>query len=94
MRAIMLQSAALLMALAVSGAAATEPEPAAGVADPPAAVVPAVDGVAAVLPYDSNGRRDPFRPFMLDMRTDRPQVSPLQRYELGRTHGGGHGVGS
>ena len=79
MRVLALQSTALLMALAVSGAAATEPEASAAVADPPA-----VDAVAAVPQYDATGRRDPFRPFMLDLRSDRPQLSPLQRYELGQ----------
>jgi len=74
------------MALAVSGVAAIEPEPPAAVADPPAAVAaaPAVDAVAEVPQYDATGRRDPFRPFMLDMRSDRPQLTPLQRYELGQ----------
>ena len=84
MRAIALQSTALLMALAVSGAAATEPDPPVAAVDPPAAVAPAVDTVAAAPPYDAAGRRDPFRPFMLDMRPDHPQVTPLQRYELGQ----------
>ena len=84
MRAIVLQSTALLMALAVSGAAATEPDPLAAAADPAVVAAPAVDAVAEAPPYDASGRRDPFRPFMLDIRADRPQVTPLQRYELGQ----------
>ena len=84
MRAIALQSTALLMALAVSGAAAPEPDPLAAAGDPPVAVAAAVDAIADAPPYDAAGRRDPFRPFMLDMRSDRPQLTPLQRYELGQ----------
>lgn len=36
--------------------------------------------------YVATGRRDPFRPFTLDMRPDVPRVAltPLQRYELGQ----------
>lgn len=36
--------------------------------------------------YSSVGRRDPFRPFTLDMRPEAPRVAltPLQRYELGQ----------
>ncbi len=36
-------------------------------------------------PYNPAGRRDPFRPFLLDIRPEpRPQLTPLQRYELGQ----------
>jgi Tfp pilus assembly protein PilP len=36
-------------------------------------------------PYDPAGRRDPFRPFMLDIRPEpRVELTPLQRYELGQ----------
>lgn len=37
-------------------------------------------------PYNPVGHRDPFRPFMLDMRPEQPQIqlTPLQRYELGQ----------
>jgi len=95
MRAIVLQSTALLVALAVSGAAAPEPGPpaaaadlaavAAPAADAAVATAPAVDAVATVPPYDATGRRDPFRPFMLDLKADPPpHVTPLQRYELGQ----------
>jgi len=36
--------------------------------------------------YSAVGRRDPFRPFTLDMRPEAPRVAltPLQRYELGQ----------
>lgn len=36
--------------------------------------------------YQAAGRRDPFRPFTLDMRPETPRVAltPLQRYELGQ----------
>lgn len=36
--------------------------------------------------YSAAGRRDPFRPFTLDMRPEAPRVAltPLQRYELGQ----------
>jgi type IV pilus assembly protein PilP len=36
-------------------------------------------------PYDPVGRRDPFRPFTLDIRPEmQVQLTPLQRYELGQ----------
>ncbi len=36
-------------------------------------------------PYNPAGRRDPFRPFTLDIRPEaRTQLTPLQRYELGQ----------
>ncbi len=35
--------------------------------------------------YNPAGRRDPFRPFTLDIRPEaRTQLTPLQRYELGQ----------
>jgi len=35
--------------------------------------------------YNAAGRRDPFRPFTLDIHPDRHvQLTPLQRYELGQ----------
>jgi len=34
--------------------------------------------------YNTAHRRDPFRPFMLDIHPDRVQLTPLQRYELGQ----------
>ncbi len=35
--------------------------------------------------YNPSGRRDPFRPFTLDLRPEaRTQLTPLQRYELGQ----------
>ncbi len=40
-----------------------------------------------VPPYNPVGRRDPFRPFMLDLRRREPEsveLTPLQRYELGQ----------
>ena len=36
-------------------------------------------------PYDPTGKRDPFRPFMLDLHSQEPREpgTPLQRYDLG-----------
>lgn len=43
------------------------------------------DGLGGAPVYDAAGRRDPFRPFTLDMRPEaRTQLTPLQRYELGQ----------
>jgi Tfp pilus assembly protein PilP len=53
----------------------------------PAAAQPAqeTDGQPQAPPYDPAGRRDPFRPFTLDIRPEaRTQLTPLQRYELGQ----------
>jgi Tfp pilus assembly protein PilP len=39
----------------------------------------------ATPPYNPAGRRDPFRPFTLDIHPEiRTQLTPLQRYELGQ----------
>ena len=61
---------------------------AAAQAAPEAAVVAAVGepAVAAVVEvYNPVGRRDPFRPFTLDIRPEaHVQLTPLQRYELGQ----------
>jgi Tfp pilus assembly protein PilP len=38
-------------------------------------------------PYNPVGRRDPFRPFMFDLRKREPEnveLTPLQRYDLGQ----------
>lgn len=38
-------------------------------------------------PYDPTGRRDPFRPFTLDIRRQEPErqaLTPLQQYEIGQ----------
>ncbi len=64
-----------------------QPLPAAHAAQesgPPAAeAAPEVEREA--LPYNPAGRRDPFRPFTLDMRPEvHAQLTPLQRYELGQ----------
>jgi Tfp pilus assembly protein PilP len=57
------------------------------------AAVPALNSAAAAIPadtppYDAVGRRDPFRPFMLDLqRPEEPvqaELTPLQRYDLGQ----------
>jgi len=56
-------------------------------AAPPAAEQPApeTDGQPQAPPYNPAGRRDPFRPFTLDIRPEaRTQLTPLQRYELGQ----------
>lgn len=45
------------------------------------------DGVPAGLPpYNPAGRRDPFRPFILDLRPEprTQQMTPLQRFEVGQ----------
>ena len=56
-------------------------------AAPPAAAQPAqeTDGQPQAPSYNPAGRRDPFRPFTLDIRPEaRTQLTPLQRYELGQ----------
>lgn len=43
------------------------------------------DGAPEAPPYNPVGRRDPFRPFTLDLHPEaRVQLTPLQRYELGQ----------
>jgi len=44
------------------------------------------DSAAEAPPYNPAGRRDPFRPFTLDIRPEAhvQQLTPLQRYELGQ----------
>ena len=59
------------------------------VAQPAPDAVPPVQEASAVareaLPYNAAGRRDPFRPFTLDIHQEaRVQLTPLQRYELGQ----------
>ena len=71
--------AALLLAALPAARAEDEPPPAA----PEAAQ--ATDGQPPAPPYNPAGRRDPFRPFTLDIRPEaRTQLTPLQRYELGQ----------
>lgn len=56
-------------------------------AAPPSAAQPVqeTDGQPQGPSYDPAGRRDPFRPFILDIRPEaRTQLTPLQRYELGQ----------
>ena len=59
-------------------------------AQPPSAPAPAVapaapEGQPETPPYNPAGRRDPFRPFTLNLRPEaRTQATPLQRYELGQ----------
>ncbi len=69
---------ALLLAATAGAAAAADPVP------PPAvqnalAVEPDAD-----LPYDSAGRRDPFRPPRVVSSPGGEPRSPLQRYEIGQ----------
>lgn len=46
---------------------------------------PSVLGDPEHLPYDGAGRRDPFRPFVIDLHREEPvAVTPLQRYETGQ----------
>jgi len=69
--------AAVVIAASVSLCHAQE----ADVPVPPAAAEPA----SAEDAYNAVGRRDPFRPFTLDIRPEaRVQLTPLQRYELGQ----------
>ena len=66
--------------LAAVGAAQAEDEP----AQPAPEAAPATDGQAGTA-YNPVGRRDPFRPFTLDIRPEaHTQLTPLQRYELGQ----------
>lgn len=59
-------------------------------APPAAAPAPEAQSAApeadiATPPYDPAGRRDPFRPFTLDLHREAAvQMTPLQRYELGQ----------
>lgn len=79
MKAALVLSAALLLAAMLTAQAENEPAPAAEAA-------PAGDGQGGpVAAYNPAGRRDPFRPFTLDIRPEtRTQQTPLQRYELGQ----------
>ena len=66
----------------IAGAAKDAVAPAAP--DRPPQNHPAEDTSAAA-PYNAAGRRDPFRPFVLDIRPEgHVQLTPLQRYELGQ----------
>ena len=60
----------------------------AGAQEPPAApAVEAPRAVPAAPPYDPSGKRDPFRPFTLDLRASeapREPQTPLQRYDIGQ----------
>lgn len=70
----------LLLVLAVlSGAAVYAQE------DTPPSFTPDAHEADATPPYNPAGRRDPFRPFTLDIHPEiRTQLTPLQRYELGQ----------
>lgn len=65
-----------------------QPIPAASGAEPPAEAPPqeVSDGTPVDAPfYNPAGRRDPFRPFTLDLHPEgHVQLTPLQRYELGQ----------
>jgi type IV pilus assembly protein PilP len=53
--------------------------------EPTASVREALAVAPETQPYNPAGRRDPFRPFILDIRPEaRVQLTPLQRYELGQ----------
>jgi len=88
----------LIVGLAPIAAFAEEPAPAAA---PSAAAQPAAAPAAAAPddvaprsqsstpPYDPSGKRDPFRPFTLDLRAaaeaqPREPQTPLQRYDIGQ----------
>ena len=70
-----------LLVVSTSVGQAAEPEVPAPAVAPPAA---ADQGEAP--PYNAAGRRDPFRPFILDIRPEAAhvQLTPLQRYDLGQ----------
>lgn len=68
----------LLSALPLARAAAEMPEA-------QEAAVQKGEAASELPVYDAAGRRDPFRPFTLDMHPEaRAQLTPLQRYELGQ----------
>jgi type IV pilus assembly protein PilP len=71
----------IALLLAAIGSAQAENE-----ASPPTPdAAPATDGNTGTPVYNPAGRRDPFRPFTLDIRPEaRTQLTPLQRYELGQ----------
>lgn len=51
----------------------------------PPTALPAVGEENPRPPYDPAGRRDPFRPFIMDLHREEPiAVTPLQRYEPGQ----------
>jgi type IV pilus assembly protein PilP len=67
------------LVLAVAAAVARAAEPGAPTAQPALALEPDYD-----LPYDSSGRRDPFRPPRAVAALSGEPRSPLQRYEIGQ----------
>jgi Tfp pilus assembly protein PilP len=75
-RAAVARAGALLLVAALAGAAEVAPTTAA----------PSGNAASEARPsYDPTGRRDPFRPFVLDIRSEPPVLAtPLQRYELGQ----------
>lgn len=79
MKAVHWLCAALLLVAVTAAQAENETAP------PAAAPAQAADGLPETPPYNPAGRRDPFRPFTLDIRPEaRTQLTPLQRYELGQ----------
>ncbi len=71
--------AALLLVAVTAAQAENETAP------PAPAPAQVADGQPETPPYNPAGRRDPFRPFTLDIRPEaRTQLTPLQRYELGQ----------
>jgi Tfp pilus assembly protein PilP len=70
-----------VLLLTATGLAHAEDEPSPRAAE----AAPATDGQDGTPAYNPAGRRDPFRPFTLDIRPEaRTQLTPLQRYELGQ----------
>jgi Tfp pilus assembly protein PilP len=71
---------AACLASAAWAETATPPTP--GTAEPPLAPRP----IEAPPSYDAAGKRDPFRPFILDLREVSPRelLTPLQRYDVGQ----------
>ncbi|MBI4517130.1 MAG: pilus assembly protein PilP [Deltaproteobacteria bacterium] len=53
---------------------------------PPAETEIAPRPVVGAPPYDPTGKRDPFRPFIIDVREASPNepLTPLQRYDVGQ----------
>jgi Tfp pilus assembly protein PilP len=72
----------LVVALALGSAVPVLAVPAPAANTPPVQADPAEGARPA---YNPTGRRDPFRPFTIDIHPEaRVQLTPLQRYELGQ----------
>jgi type IV pilus assembly protein PilP len=77
---------AMIVSLAGAGAGWAQPAPAPATHsefEPQAGIKPRA--VPEAPPYDPKGKRDPFRPFILDLHAQQPREpgTPLQRYDIG-----------